>query len=81
MSDSPPHPLDPYSPEELTAAVATLTASGNVSEAVRYSCALPVEPEKSFVRDYTPRANLRPGRYGCWATTSSAQEASTPWFP
>ena len=54
MPDSSPHPLDPYSPEELTAAVATLTASGNVSEAVRYSCALPVEPEKSFVRDYTP---------------------------
>jgi primary-amine oxidase len=53
MSNPSPHPLDPHSAEELTAAVAILTASGNVSAAVRYSCALPVEPDKSFVRNYT----------------------------
>ena len=53
MPNPSPHPLDPYSAEELTAAVAILTASGNISAAVRYSCALPVEPDKSFVRNYT----------------------------
>ncbi|MCH2170281.1 primary-amine oxidase [Myxococcota bacterium] len=48
----PNHPLDPFTPQELTGAVEILRATGQVSEAVRFSAALPVEPLKQVVRDF-----------------------------
>ncbi len=38
------HPLDPFTPFELTRAVEILRTTGQVSEAARFSAALPVEP-------------------------------------
>ena len=49
---APHHPLDPFSPSELTRAVGILRASGQVSEAARFSAALPVEPSKQALRDF-----------------------------
>lgn len=43
---SHPHPLEPLAPDELRRAVATLRESGRLSDAARFSCALPVEPPK-----------------------------------
>ena len=46
------HPLDPFTPFELTRAVEILRTTGQVSEAARFSAALPVEPSKQAVRDF-----------------------------
>ncbi|MFP6640516.1 MAG: tyramine oxidase, partial [Myxococcota bacterium] len=46
------HPLDPFTASELTQAVALLRDSKNVSEAARFSMALPVEPSKEFVQNF-----------------------------
>jgi len=51
---TPVHPLDPFSPEELTRAVAILRDSGRVSETVRFSGAFPIEPPKDLVRGFVP---------------------------
>jgi len=51
-SPAPSHPLDPYTPSELTRAVELLRASKQVSDATRFSAALPVEPSKQVVRDF-----------------------------
>ena len=48
------HPLDPFSAEELTRAVAILSDSGRVSETVRFSGAFPIEPPKDVVRGFVP---------------------------
>ncbi len=47
-----PHPLDPFSADELTRAVAILRDSGHVSDSVRFSGAFPVEPPKDLVRGF-----------------------------
>ncbi len=41
---TPVHPLEPFSAGELTRAVAILRESGHLSDAARFSCALPIEP-------------------------------------
>lgn len=48
------HPLDPYSSEELRSAVRILRESNKVGAAVRFSCALPVEPSKEVIRSFKP---------------------------
>ena len=48
------HPLDPYSGEELTRAAEILRESGEISDASRFSCALPIEPAKEFVKTFEP---------------------------
>ena len=53
-SSMSPHPLDPYSPGELQAAVGILKGKGRVSDSVRYSCALPVEPDKQILQNFKP---------------------------
>jgi primary-amine oxidase len=49
-----PHPLDPFSHEELSRAVEILRESGRLSDAVRFSGAFPVEPAKDVVRRFAP---------------------------
>jgi len=49
---SPTHPLDPFSAEELSRAVAILRDTGRVSETGRFSGAFPVEPPKDLVRGF-----------------------------
>jgi primary-amine oxidase len=51
---SQPHPLDPFSADELSRAVEILRESGHVSEAVRFSGAFPVEPPKDVLRAFEP---------------------------
>ena len=52
LNPAPSHPLDPFTASELTRAVELLRASDQVSEAARFSAALPVEPSKQVVRDF-----------------------------
>ena len=52
----PPHPLEPLSAAEITEAVRILRESGHLSDAARFSCALPVEPPKALVRAFEPGA-------------------------
>ncbi len=47
---TPVHPLEPFSPDELRRAVAVLRAADRLSDAARFSCALPVEPDKATLR-------------------------------
>ena len=47
------HPLEPLSPAELSRSVEILRDSDLISEAVRFSCALPVEPSKDVLDGYT----------------------------
>ena len=51
---TPNHPLDPYSGEELTRAAEILRESGEISDASRFSCALPIEPAKELVKTFEP---------------------------
>ncbi len=50
------HPLEPFRADELTAAVDLLRESGHVSDAARFSCALPVEPSKEMLHSWPDRA-------------------------
>ncbi len=50
----PVHPLEPLSAEEIREAVRILRESGRLSDAARFSCALPVEPPKDVVRAFAP---------------------------
>ncbi len=47
---TPVHPLEPLSADELRRAVAVLRSADRLSEAARFSCALPVEPDKATLR-------------------------------
>jgi primary-amine oxidase len=48
------HPLEPLAGDELKEAVRVLRETGELSEHVRFSCALPVEPDKAQVRAFEP---------------------------
>lgn len=50
----PVHPLEPLRADELRRAVAILRESGRLSEAARFSCALPIEPSKTALRTLEP---------------------------